>query len=74
MIPLIGLLICFYVGMRGLDWIVVSKEARHNSVYYGRAVIGILTFLGAGLFAIMLISSSAGVPSSAQSGFEDVTQ
>ena len=62
MIPLIGLLICFYVGMRGIDWIVVAKEARHNSVYYGRVAIGSVTFLGAGVFAIMLISASWGVP------------
>jgi hypothetical protein len=62
MIPLIGLLICFYVGMRGLDWIVVSKEARHRSVFHGRIVIGCLTFFGAGLFAAMLVSSAASVP------------
>jgi hypothetical protein len=74
MIPLIGLLICFYVAMRGLDWVVVSKEAMHDSVFYGRVVIGILTVLGAGLFAIMLIGSSASVPSSAQSGQVDYTQ
>ncbi len=66
MIPTIGLLICFYVAMRGLDWIVVSKEARHNSVYYGRVVIGILTILGACFFAWALISSSASVPASPQ--------
>jgi len=63
MIPIIGLLICFYVAMRGLDWIIVSKDATHKSVFYGRVVIGVLTFLGAGLFATMLIESSASMPS-----------
>jgi hypothetical protein len=63
MIPLIGLLIAFYVAMRGLDWINVAKEARHSSVYWGRVVIGALTFLGAGVFTILLISASASAPS-----------
>jgi len=70
MIPTIGLLICFYVTMRGLDWIVVSKDARHTSVYYGRVVVGILTILGAGFFAYALIESSASVSTNPQSGYE----
>ena len=63
MIPIIGLLICFYVAMRGLDWMIVARDAQHKSVYYGRIVVGILTILGAGLFAALLIASSASVPS-----------
>ena len=68
MIPIIGLLVCFYVAMRGVDWIIVSKEAQHSSVYYGRIVVGALTFIGAGFFALMLIASSASVPSPGQFG------
>jgi hypothetical protein len=59
MIPLIGLLISFYVAMRGLDWLVVAKDARHNSVYYGRIVVGILTILGAIFFALTFIVSGS---------------
>ncbi len=40
---------------------MVSKEATHNSVYYGRVIIGVLTILGAGFFAVALIESSASV-------------
>ena len=74
MIPLIGLLICFYVGMRGLDWVIVSKEAKHSSVFYGRIVIGLLTVFGSGVFAIMLIASSASVPNSVPSAYMDYTK
>jgi hypothetical protein len=63
MIPLIGLLICFYVAMRGLDWMTVAKEAQHKSVFYGRIIIGLLTLLGAGLFAMAFITASATAPS-----------
>jgi hypothetical protein len=58
MIPLIGLLVSFYVAMRGVDWIVVSKEARLTSTYYGRCAVGVFTVLGAILFGSLIISSS----------------
>ena len=74
MIQLIGLLVAFYVAMRGLDWIIMSTGAKHKSVNYGRVIIGGLTFLGAGFFAILLISSTADMPDSAPAGLEDYTQ
>ncbi len=62
MLQLIGLLVCFYVAMRGFDWLIVSKEARHTSTFYGRATVGIITVLGALGFAVLLIAQGAEMP------------
>ena len=62
MIPLMGLTICFYIAMRGFDWIIVSREAQHTSTFYGRVVVGIFTVLGALIFGLMFITSSVSAP------------
>lgn len=62
MIPLMGLTICFYIAMRGFDWIIVSKEARLSSTYYGRVVVGALTVLGAIVFGLMWLTSGITAP------------
>jgi hypothetical protein len=63
MIPLLGLTMCFYIAMRGFDWIVVSKEARLRSTFYGRVAIGVVTVLGAMIFGMLFITSSVESPS-----------
>ena len=62
MIPLMGLTICFYIAMRGFDWIIVSKEAQHLSTFYGRLAVGIVTVLGAMLFGLVWITSGVTAP------------
>jgi hypothetical protein len=57
MIPLMGLTICFYIAMRGLDWIIVSKEARLTSTFYGRVFVGVVTVLGAMIFGLLWLTS-----------------
>ena len=63
MIPLMGLTICFYIAMRGFDWIIVSKEARHTGTFYGRLAVGIITVLGALIFGMLWLSSGLTAPS-----------
>jgi hypothetical protein len=62
MIPMMGLTICFYIAMRGFDWLIVSKEAQYKGTYYGRAAVGVVTILGAAIFGLMWLS--AGVDAS----------
>ena len=63
MIPMMGLTICFYIAMRGFDWIIRSKEARLTSTFYGRIVLGAVTVLGAMIFGFVWVSSGVDAPS-----------
>ena len=63
MIPMMGLAICFYIAMRGFDWLIVSEEAQYKSTYYGRAAIGAIPILGAGALGLMWLSAGVDAPS-----------
>ena len=63
MIPMMGLTICFYIAMRGFDWIIMSREARLTSTFYGRVVLGAVTVLGAMIFGFVWVSSGVDAPS-----------
>ena len=63
MIPLMGLMISFYIAMRGFDWIIMSKEAQYRSTFTGRISLGVITVVGAMIFALIWLTSGSDAPS-----------
>ena len=55
MIQLIGLVVCFYVMMRGIDWIVVSNAAPSKDIATGRMLVGIITLVGGALCGLLML-------------------